>query len=88
MQRIRDAGFSADMDYSGGSLKSQMRIANKRGARLVVIVGGEELSRNMVVLRNMETKEQEEVKIDNLINELNNQKEVKNAKKYRVCKGS
>jgi len=70
LQKIRNTGLSADMDYSGGSLKSQMRIANKIGARYTVIVGEEELSKNMVILRNMQTKEQKEVKIDNIINEL------------------
>lgn len=70
LQEIRNASLSADMDYSGGSLKSQMRIANKIGARYTVIVGEEELSKNMVILRNMQTKEQKEVKIDNLIDEL------------------
>ena len=71
LQKIRNAGLSADMDYSEGSLKSQMRIANKIRARFTVIVGEEELSKNMVILRNMQTKEQKEIKIDNLINELN-----------------
>ena len=71
LQKIRNAGLSADMDYSEGSLKSQMRIANKIGARFTVIVGEEELSKNMVILRNMQTKEQKEIKIDNIINELN-----------------
>jgi histidyl-tRNA synthetase len=70
LQKIRNAGLSADMDYSEGSLKSQMRIANKIGARYTVIVGEEELSKNMVILRNMQTKEQKEIQIDNLINEL------------------
>jgi len=70
LQKIRNAGLSADIDYSGGSLKSQMRIANKIGARYTVIVGEEELSKNMVILRNMQTKEQKEVQIDNLIDEL------------------
>ena len=70
LQKIRNAGLSADMDYSEGSLKSQMRIANKIGARYTVIVGEEELSKDMVILRNMQTKEQKEVQIDNLIDEL------------------
>jgi len=70
LQKIRNSGLSADMDYSGGSLKSQMRIANKMGARYTVIVGEEELSKNMVILRNMQTKQQKEIRIDNLINEL------------------
>jgi len=70
LQKIRNSGLSADMDYSEGSLKSQMRIANKIGARYTVIVGEEELSKNMVIFRNMLTKEQKEVKIDNLIDEV------------------
>lgn len=70
LQKIRNAGLSADMDYSEGSLKSQMRIANKIGARYTVIVGEEELSKNMVIFRNMQTKEQKEIKIDNIIDEL------------------
>ncbi|MBC8499381.1 MAG: histidine--tRNA ligase [Candidatus Atribacteria bacterium] len=70
LQKIRNTGLSADMDYSGGSLKSQMRIANKIAARYTVIVGEEELSKNMIILRNMQTKEQKEIKITNLINEL------------------
>ena len=56
--------------YPGGSLKSQMRIANKIAARYTVIVGEEELSKNMITLRNMQTKEQKEVNLGNLINEL------------------
>jgi len=70
LQKIRNAGLSADMDYSEGSLKSQMRIANKIGARYTVIVREEELSKSMVILRNMQTKEQKEIRIDNLIDEL------------------
>jgi len=70
LQKIRNTGLSVDMDYSEGSLKSQMRIANKIGARYTVIIGEEELSKNMVILRNMQTKEQKEIKIDNIINEL------------------
>ncbi|MCK4240760.1 MAG: histidine--tRNA ligase [Candidatus Atribacteria bacterium] len=70
LQKIRNAGLSADMDYSAKSLKSQMRLANKIGVRYTIIIGEKELSKNMVTLRNMKTKEQKEVKIDNLINEL------------------
>jgi len=70
LQKIRNFGLSADMDYSGGSLKSQMRIANKVGARYVIIMGQEEFAKGLVILRNMKTKKQREVQTDNLINEL------------------
>ena len=70
LQEIRKAGISADLDYAGKSLKSQMRTANKYHVKYTVILGEEELGRNMVTLRNMETKEQKEIKINNLIDEL------------------
>ena len=70
LQDIRKAGMSADLDYAGKSLKSQMRTANKRHVKYTVILGEEELGRNKVTLRNMETKEQKEIKINNLIDEL------------------
>lgn len=66
LQKIRNSGLSADLDYSDGSLKSQMRIANKIGARYTVIIGEEELSKDMVTLRNMQTKEQKKVKLDEI----------------------
>jgi len=53
---MRKYGLSADKDYSEKSLKSQMRVANKHGARYAVILGEEELSRKMLTLRNMKTK--------------------------------
>ncbi len=70
LQKIRNAELSADMDYSAKSLKSQMRIAHKMGVKYTVIIGEKELSKNMVTLRNMKTKEQKNVEIGNLINEL------------------
>ncbi|MEN3190739.1 MAG: histidine--tRNA ligase [Atribacterota bacterium] len=70
LQKVRSAGLSADMDYSSKSLKSQMRLAHKIDVKYTVIIGEEELAKNMVTLRNMKTKEQKEVKIDNLIDEL------------------
>jgi histidyl-tRNA synthetase len=66
LQKIRNSGLSADLDYSNGSLKSQMRIANKIGVRYTVIIGEEELSEDMVTLRNMQTKEQKKVKLDEI----------------------
>lgn len=50
---LREKRISADMDYLGRSLKSQMKYANKAGARYVVILGREELAAGEVVLRDM-----------------------------------
>ncbi len=66
---LRHKGLKVERGYppSGSekdpSLKSQMRRAEKLGARYVVIVGGEELKRGRIVLRDMEKKEQLELNL-------------------------
>jgi len=63
-------GIRAELDYEGKSLKSQMRRADKLKAQYVLILGEEELKRGAAVLRNMATKSQEEVPLQDLINTL------------------
>lgn len=63
-------GIRAELDYEGKSLKSQMRRADKLKARYVLILGEEERRRGMATLRDMETKSQEEIPIDDLLNVL------------------
>ena len=67
---LRQNKIVAVMDHEGRSLKSQMKQANKAGARWVLIVGEDELEQGQVVLRNMETKEQQEIATASLIDEL------------------
>ncbi len=52
---------SVAMDHEGRSLKSQMKQANKAGARFVLIIGDDELKSGYGILRNMQTEEQQEV---------------------------
>lgn len=63
-------GIRAELDYGGKSLKSQMRRADKLKARYVVILGEEELKQGRAVLRNMETKSQEEISLQDIVNTL------------------
>ena len=63
-------GIRAELDYEGKSLKSQMRRADKLKAQYVLILGEDELKRGKAVLRNMKTKSQEEIPINNLIETL------------------
>ncbi|HUU54544.1 MAG TPA: histidine--tRNA ligase [Armatimonadota bacterium] len=58
---VRRAGLSAETDYTGRSLKAQMKEANRLGARLVVLIGDDEVNANTVTLRNMETGDQTSV---------------------------
>ena len=55
------------MDYEGRSRKSQMRRADKSGARYVLIFGEDELMRRQIRLRDMLTKTQSLLPLDDLI---------------------
>ncbi|MCC8180111.1 MAG: histidine--tRNA ligase [Planctomycetes bacterium] len=51
--RMRAAGLSADMDYENRSMKAQLRLANKIGAFVCLILGEDELSRGEITVKNM-----------------------------------
>ena len=59
--QLREQGISVELDFLGRSLKAQMKFAGKIGARLVVIIGGEEATRDAVVVRDMRAAKQQEL---------------------------
>jgi histidyl-tRNA synthetase len=63
-------GICAEMDYEDRSLKSQMNRANKLGARYVLILGENEISTGSCILRNMNTKEQKEILLSEVVQEV------------------
>ena len=65
-QKLRNAGKRVYLDFDGRSLKSQMRLADKLGAQAVIIIGEDELKSGTVVLRDMATKEQRNIKEEEL----------------------
>jgi len=68
-QRLRHAGITADIGFSG-NLSRRMKRANRDGASHAVILGTDELARNAASLRDMETGDQEEVALDALVERL------------------
>ncbi len=62
--RLRRRGLAVDICYEGGGLKKQLRGANRRGAARVLIRGDDEAAQGVVVRKDMETGEQEEVPWD------------------------
>jgi histidyl-tRNA synthetase len=66
-RRLRAAGKRAYLDFDSRSLKSQMRLADKLKAKSVLIIGDEELKSGTVVLRDMATKEQKNIREEELI---------------------
>jgi histidyl-tRNA synthetase len=70
VQQLRGRGLETEMDYEGRSLKSQMRRADKSGARYVLILGEDELMRRQIQLRDMQTKTQKVLSLDNVVEEI------------------
>lgn len=63
---LQRRGIAAELDLVGKSLKAQMRRAGKLKARHVVILGEEELAREVAQLRDMDAGNQEEVALGGL----------------------
>ncbi len=65
-KRLRDAGIKAECDHMGRSLKAQLKYAAKLDARFTVIIGDDELSKSVAVVRDMEKSEENTVPIAEL----------------------
>jgi histidyl-tRNA synthetase len=55
------------MDFGEKSLKSQMKRADRLGAKHVLIVGDNEIKQGAVILRNMTTKKQVSIPIQGIV---------------------
>lgn len=62
--------FVFDMGYEGKSLKAEMRNADRLSAKFVLIIGDDEVSKGEASLRNMQTKEQSVLKLENITKEI------------------
>jgi len=67
---LNRAGVRTEVDFRGKSLKSLMKRADKLKASQVLIAGENELKDKQLILRNMDTKNQVFVPMDNLVPEL------------------
>ncbi len=70
LSRLGRRGVSVEMDYAGRSLKSQMKRADRLGAGHVLIVGQAELDKGAAVLRDMQTKEQADIDLNTIVDDL------------------
>jgi histidyl-tRNA synthetase len=66
---LRSHGWAVDLGYSG-NVARRMRRANSVNARVAVLIGEEEIARNVVALRDLDSGEQTEVPMDPSSSEL------------------
>lgn len=65
INELRRSGIRVEAEYGLKGLKAQMKRADRLGAKRTLIVGDDELSAGRGILRDMDTKEQTEVDLDN-----------------------
>lgn len=63
---IRSLGYSVEMPFAAGKLGSYFKKAEKRHARFALIIGEDELNKGVCQLKDLDKKEQREVRIDEL----------------------
>ena len=71
--QLRSNDLAVDYDYEGGSIKSQMRKANKFTSRFALIIGENEVKSGKYKLKNMATGEQIEIILKSCAEEIKNQ---------------
>lgn len=68
-QELRSTGLTVSMHYSGGSMKAQLKNANRENARFCIIAGDNELATNEFVLRNMDKSEEKKLSWPDIISQ-------------------
>ena len=71
--KLRTNGFSVERDYDGGSMKSQMRKANKLACQFALIVGENEMKSGKYQLKDMSDGSQIEVSAEACAEEIKEQ---------------
>lgn len=68
----RENNLKVRFDFSTRSMKSGLRQANTANARFVCLFGEDEFIRNIIILKNLQNGEQQEIMLDDLEKHFNN----------------
>ena len=64
---LRMSGFNVEIDYNSRNFKSNFKQADKMNVKYIIIIGEEEVNSKILTVKNNETKEEYKVKLDELI---------------------
>ncbi len=67
LRSLRQAGLAAQMEFDARSVRAQMKRADRLAARVTLIVGGDELARGEITLRDMATGDQHAIAHDAIV---------------------
>ena len=71
LHRLRTNGYRADMDYKARGMKAQIKDADRKKAKYMIVLGDSELESGKIHVRNMETREEVEANLDRFEEEVN-----------------
>ena len=66
-QELRMAGFIVETEYTGRGLKGQFKQADRLNSKFIAILNSEDLNNNEIKIKNNQTKEEEIISLDVLI---------------------
>lgn len=70
MRELRMQGIKTEMDSLGRNIKGQFKYANRLDSKYTIIIGDNELDQNSVSIKNMETSEQKQVPLQDIVKEI------------------
>jgi histidyl-tRNA synthetase len=68
--QLRTAGFRVDRAFDGRSMKAQMKVADRSGAKVAIIIGSDEAAASSCTLRDLHTSQQHLVHEADLVENL------------------
>ncbi len=72
LKGLRENDISCDKDHIGRSVKAQFKYSDKVNAKYTIVLGDDEIEKDVVSLKDMATSEQEEIKLSEIVVELKN----------------
>jgi len=66
-QKLRENGIRTELSYREGKLKKQFEFANKIGADYAIVVGENEIKESLFPLKNLHTREEKRLKLEDII---------------------
>ncbi len=70
LRDLRNQGVKAEMDSLGRNIKGQFKYADRLRSKYTIVIGDNELDQNMVAIKNMETSEQKQVPLQDIMKEI------------------
>ena len=68
LDTLRMNGFNCDMDYLDRNLKSNFKQSERLGAKYIIIIGEEEVNKNILTIKNNTSKEEIKVSREEIVN--------------------